>query len=54
MNVITGSHRPIKMWTEGVEVEDAAKQQLINTASMHFETGSLCKGIGGPNVSLRV
>jgi tRNA-splicing ligase RtcB (3'-phosphate/5'-hydroxy nucleic acid ligase) len=29
-------HRPIKMWTEGVEVEDEARQQLINTASMPF------------------
>src|SRR5688500_13372758 len=30
------NHRPIKMWTEGVEVEDEARQQLINTASMPF------------------
>lgn len=28
--------RPIKMWTEGVLVEQAAKQQLANTARMPF------------------
>lgn len=28
--------RPIKMWTEGVPVEQAAKQQLANTARMPF------------------
>jgi len=28
--------RPVKMWTEGVPVEDAAKQQLANTARMPF------------------
>ncbi|WP_434779511.1 RtcB family protein [Neisseria sp. Ec49-e6-T10] len=27
---------PIKMWTEGVPVEEDAKQQLLNTASMPF------------------
>ncbi|WP_295749218.1 RtcB family protein [Undibacterium sp.] len=27
---------PIKMWTQGVPVEDEAKQQLINTAKMPF------------------
>ncbi|MBL8510702.1 MAG: RtcB family protein, partial [Betaproteobacteria bacterium] len=26
--------RPIKMWTEGVPVEDDAKRQLTNTASL--------------------
>jgi tRNA-splicing ligase RtcB len=29
-------HRPIKMWTNGVEVEDAAMQQLRNVASLPF------------------
>lgn len=29
-------HRPIKMWTEGVELEDEARKQLINTAKMPF------------------
>ncbi len=28
--------KPIKLWTEGVPVEDAAKQQLINTVRMPF------------------
>jgi len=28
--------RPIKMWTKGVPVEEAAKQQLANTARMPF------------------
>lgn len=28
--------KPIKMWTEGVPVEDAARQQLMNTAKMPF------------------
>ncbi|MGZ8294437.1 MAG: RtcB family protein, partial [Telluria sp.] len=28
--------RPIKMWTKGVPVEDAAKQQLANTAKLPF------------------
>ena len=28
--------RPIKMWTKGVPVEEAAKQQLVNTAKMPF------------------
>ncbi|WP_184034779.1 RtcB family protein [Chitinivorax tropicus] len=28
--------KPIKMWTEGVPVEDDARQQLINTAKMPF------------------
>ncbi|MGZ8290391.1 MAG: RtcB family protein [Telluria sp.] len=28
--------RPIKMWTQGVPVEDAAKQQLANTAKLPF------------------
>src|SRR5918996_1136394 len=27
---------PIKMWTQGVPVEEAAKQQLSNTAKMPF------------------
>ncbi|WP_164555959.1 RtcB family protein, partial [Pseudomonas viridiflava] len=28
--------KPIKMWTQGVPVEDEARQQLMNTASMPF------------------
>ena len=28
--------RPIKMWTQGVPVDERAKQQLINTAKMPF------------------
>lgn len=32
----TGKGRPVKMWTRGVPVEDDAKQQLANTASMPF------------------
>ncbi len=28
--------KPIKLWTQGVPVEDAARQQLINTARMPF------------------
>lgn len=28
--------RPVKMWTHGVPVEEAARQQLINTAKMPF------------------
>jgi len=28
--------KPIKLWTQGVPVEDEAKQQLINTAKMPF------------------
>src|SRR5690349_5118475 len=31
-----GHDRPVKMWTQGVPVEDAAKQQLANTAKMPF------------------
>ena len=27
---------PIKMWTNGVDVEEAAHQQLVNVASMPF------------------
>jgi tRNA-splicing ligase RtcB (3'-phosphate/5'-hydroxy nucleic acid ligase) len=34
MNVEGG--RPVKMWTKGVPVEDAAKAQLMNTARMPF------------------
>ena len=34
MNIEQG--RPVKMWTEGVPVEDAAKKQLANTAQMPF------------------
>ena len=39
-NVVTGADiRPIKMWTKGVEVEDAAMQQLRNVASLPFIHG---------------
>jgi len=34
--VFTGSRLPVKAWTRGVQVEDAAKQQLLNLASMPF------------------
>ncbi|MCA1858434.1 RtcB family protein [Massilia oculi] len=34
MNIDGG--RPVKMWTEGVPVEESAKQQLANTARMPF------------------
>lgn len=30
------AHRPVKMWTEGVEVADNAEQQLRNTAALPF------------------
>ncbi len=35
-DVISGSRLPIKAWTRGVQVEDAARQQLLNVASMPF------------------
>lgn len=35
-DVIEGARLPIKAWTRGVQVEDAARQQLINLASMPF------------------
>ena len=28
--------KPIRLWTQGVPVEDEARQQLINTAKMPF------------------
>lgn len=34
--IIEGGKLPIKAWTRGVQVEDAAKQQLINLANMPF------------------
>jgi tRNA-splicing ligase RtcB len=34
--VFTGARLPIKAWTRGVEVEDAAKKQLLNLAGMPF------------------
>ena len=34
--VFTGARLPIKAWTRGVQVEDAAKQQLLNLAGMPF------------------
>lgn len=36
MKVVEGSRVPIKMWTDGVQVEDAAMQQLRNLSSMPF------------------
>ena len=37
MNVIAeDGRRPIKCWTDGVELEDAARQQLLNVASLPF------------------
>lgn len=32
---VPGSH-PVKMWTEGVPVEESARLQLANTARMPF------------------
>ena len=34
--VITGEHVPIKTWTKGVPIEDAAMRQLKNVASLPF------------------
>ena len=34
--VIGGSKVPIKAWTRGVPVEDAARRQLLNLASLPF------------------
>lgn len=34
--VINGSRLPIKAWTRGVQVEEVAKQQLLNLAGMPF------------------
>ena len=34
--VITGEHVPIKTWTRGVPIEDAAMRQLKNVASLPF------------------
>jgi tRNA-splicing ligase RtcB len=34
--MITGGKLPIKAWTRGVQVEDAAKQQLLNLSNMPF------------------
>ena len=34
--VITGGKLPIKAWTIGVQLEDAAKQQLLNLSNMPF------------------
>jgi tRNA-splicing ligase RtcB len=28
--------KPIKLWTDGVPVEDEARKQLLNTAQMPF------------------
>lgn len=36
MNVVEGSRVPIKMWTDGVPVEDQAMQQLVNLSAMPF------------------
>src|SRR5690606_35069921 len=35
-NVIAGERVPIKAWTRGVQVEDAAEKQLRNIANMPF------------------
>ena len=32
----SGQGKPIKLWTEGVPVEEAARQQLIHTAALPF------------------
>ena len=31
-----GNSAPIKMWTQGVPVEEAAKKQLLNAANLPF------------------
>jgi len=36
MQVINEARRPIKAWVDGVELEDEAKQQLLNVAQMPF------------------
>lgn len=36
INITTGSQYPIKEWTVGVPVEDSARRQLFNIASMPF------------------
>src|SRR5690348_9749209 len=35
-NVFSGARVPIKAWTRGVQVEDVARQQLLNIASLPF------------------
>lgn len=35
-DVIQGARLPIKAWTRGVQIEDSARQQLLNLASMPF------------------
>ncbi len=34
--IVEPGHRPIKCWTRGVELEEGAKQQLLNVASLPF------------------
>jgi tRNA-splicing ligase RtcB (3'-phosphate/5'-hydroxy nucleic acid ligase) len=36
VQVISGIHAPIKAWIDGVQLEDAARQQLVNVASLPF------------------
>lgn len=36
MQVISESRVPLKMWTDGVQVEDSARKQLLNVASLPF------------------
>lgn len=38
-DVVTGDHKPIKMWTRGVPVEDEAMVQLKNIAGLPFVRG---------------
>lgn len=38
-DVVTGAHKPIKMWTRGVPVEDEAMAQLRNMAGLPFVRG---------------
>jgi hypothetical protein len=37
--IIESEDKPIKAWTRGVQVEDAAKQQLRNLAGLPFIEG---------------
>ncbi|WP_304529383.1 RtcB family protein [Chromobacterium sp. Panama] len=34
--LLAANGAPIKMWTQGVPVEDAARQQLLQTAQLPF------------------
>ena len=57
MNYITltpEKSAPIKMWTKGVPVEEAAKEQLIKTASLPIIFKHLAVKIGRASCRERV